>query len=79
MTTDNHDTSNRQPADAGLPLTANVQENTPASTKETNNEPIVIPDECGDTLWDEVLAQQKALDELTALAKTVSANDLPKK
>ena len=29
-----------------------------------NVEPIVIPDECGDTLWDAVLEQEETLKRL---------------
>lgn len=38
-----------------------------ARLENSNNtlpDKVIIPDECGDSLWDEVLAQQSALSEI---------------
>lgn len=43
--------------------------------KEQPSEKIVIPDECGDTLWDDVLAQHP---DLTTVIKKQSDRDATK-
>ena len=36
---------------------------------KTTDEPVVIPDECGDSMWDEVLEQSAFVQALRQVAK----------
>ncbi|MEO8110050.1 MAG: hypothetical protein ABI594_08465 [Ginsengibacter sp.] len=38
----------------------------------TNDEPVVIPDECGDSMWDTVLEQSPFIQALKQAAKEES-------
>ncbi len=50
--------------------------NQPQQTENTNmpDEEIVLPDECGDTLWDKVLEETEKRDEL----KKIILGEVPK-
>lgn len=63
---------NTGPDEKGKPLSVT------AGSKDTKEEPvekIVIPDECGDSLWDDVLAQYP---DLTTVIKKQTDTDASK-